>query len=455
MSEYFLLGGGLFFFIAITIRNFWIGMFATFLLANFYGQFRNTIDFRNDELPTFYEQKVKIEGTVTNFPDYREKSTRVTFRAKKIKTNDKMDFQPVSGNLLLVTSPDVDLHYGDNLVFSAKLSSPRNFGTFDYQKFLRRFNIQTIAKNPEKIEFLEEAGGNFFLRTAEKMRNFFAKNLENSLPPPHSTIATGILLGIKKELPAFTKNDFKVSGLQHLLVVSGFNVSIVILLVALLLKKFGRRATFLGALIAVGFFVAMTGAEAPVVRAAIMGTVVGLAAASGRFSEARNVFFLTIVIIAFFDPKIAQTDVGFFLSSAATLGIIIGTPLIEKCLSFVPFAELKTILAVTFAAQIAVSPILGIYFGEFPVAGFLSNLLSEPLIPLGMFFAFISSVFGLLSAILAKIIAIPAFVIIEMLLWIAHFFSIFPVFNISKWISFPLAITVGSILLWGSFWKKT
>ncbi len=455
-SEYFLFVGGILLFSAITLRNFWIGLLAAFCLANFYGQFRNIVDFKGDELVNHHNQEMIISGTVTSFPDYREKSTRVTFQAEKMKSSEEKNFEKTSGNLLLVVPPEINLHYGDKITFQGKLTAPRNFGDFDYQKFLRRFDIQTIVKNPKKIEFKEELGGNFLLRMAESSRNFFAENLKNALPPPHSTIAMGILLGVKTELPHFTKNDFKRSGLQHLLVVSGFNVSVVILLVTLCLKNLGRRVVFLGVLLAVTFFVAMTGAEAPVIRAAIMGSVVGLSAASGRFSDGINAFFLALVLMGLFDPKIVQTDIGFFLSAAATWGILIFVPWLEKFGQRIPnFLEIRTVFFVTLAAQIAVLPILGIYFQELPVTGIFSNLLAEPLVPLGMGGAFLLALLGWLPLVIVKILAIPTFVILELLLWVAHIFGIFAPLFFDKNLAFGLMLIIFSILLVSSFMKKS
>ncbi len=454
--EYFLLVGGLLLFTAIIIRNFWLGVLSVFLLSVFYGQFRNFSDFQNDNLVNYYGQKAEIHGIVTSFPDYREKNTRVFFKAEKIKEENMTIFRDISGSLLLIVPSNTVINYGDKLAFTAKLTRPRNFGSFDYLQFLRRFDVQTIAKNPEELIIIKnERKGSLLLRTASRTRDFLARNLEKVLPPPHSTIAMGILLGIKNELPEFTSQSFKHSALQHLLVVSGFNVTVVVLLVTILLRKFGALPVFFGSGLSIVFFVAMTGAEAPVFRAALMGLIVGFAIAFGRFSNVRNVFFLAIGVMAVYNPKIVQTDIGFFLSSAATLGIIIGIPLLSNFLKFIPEKwELRALFAVIISAQIAVSPVLGFYFNEFPVAGFFSNFFAEPLVPIGMFFSFVSSVMGILPEIPAKLIAVPAYVILEALLWIARLFSGFPVFVVSYGFSACLGAIISFILLWGSFSRK-
>lgn len=435
-----LLVGIIVLFAAIVWRNFWIALFATFLLSANYAHIIISFQENEDELVFYHQQTVDLEGVVTSFPDTREKNTRVFVTTKK-------------GRLLLIVPPLTEVHYGDKIFFTGILERPRNFDNFDYQKYLRRFNVQTIVRNLKQFEIRDKSsGGNILLRWAENVRNILATNLETSIPSPHSSVAMGILLGVKSELPSGVQTDFKNSGLQHLLVVSGFNVTILMVFLSLLLKKFGRRIVFVGTSLSLLFFVAMTGADPPIIRAAIMGTLVGWAVTSGRFSDARNIFLFSIVLMGAWNPLVVQTDIGFFLSSMATLGIILGTPLLEKALFWIPNClHIRTLLSVTLAAQIAVFPILGIYFGEFPFIGIFSNLVAEPLVPLGMLFSFASSLLGTLPDIVAQILGIPAFVIIETLLLIAQIFGKIPPIPISTTVSFWGLVLILSFFLWGTF----
>ncbi len=452
-SNYILFFGAFLGFVAILFRQYLFFLCSIFLLGNFYGQYKSIFDLRSDILPNFYNQKIELNAWVTNFPDIRQKNNRVFVQVTKIgkKTGNNL------GKALLIYSPDLNLDYGDNLKIIGKIQKPRNFDGFDYQNFLKRFNVQSIIKNPKKIEKLElKNSGNYLILQAKRVRNFLAKNLEKSLPIPHNQIAMGILLGVKKELPKEISQNFKNSGLQHILVVSGFNVTVLLLFIAIILKHLGRQIIFFCSILTLLFFVLMVGADPPVIRAAIFGSIVSWAIFSGKFSDSRNLLFLTAVILAIFSPQMIQGDIGFFLSFFATFGIILGVPICQKYLQFIPNKfELRTIISVIISAQLSVFPILSLYFGSFPFIGFFSNIFVEPLIPIGMGFSFLSSILtSFLNESLIYILAYPSKIILSIILFLADFFGKFGVITISQIISQISLILVLIFFLWGSFSTK-
>ena len=492
--KYLLLVGTLLLVTFFWWKKFLVVIFAGFLLTNYYAQWRNFADFKTDNLPQFIGQEVQITGKVVTFPDVREKNTRVIVEALLAKTCDLNQCQQnsakISGKFLLVlpesglssksenSSPDSKkLDYGNKIIVQGRVTYPSSFSSdFDYRKYLKRFGVQTIIKNPKTINILEREQGNWLLQKAKISRNLLEKNLENGLPSPHQKIAMGVLLGVKNELPKWTQADFKNSGLQHLLVVSGTNVTIVIIAIGFLLRRFGRRISFTVSLLALLFFVLMTGADAPVLRASIMGAVVGWSVAWGKMSNARNIVLFSAVIIGLFSPLVLQNDIGFALSFGATLGIIIGFPMFEKLfrgISLTPSLSglsressqkekfsfivkkfikiLLSILAISLSAQITILPILVKSFGQFPLGGIPANLFSEPLMPFIMFFSFISSIAGILPIMIARIISIPAYILLEILLQIAHIFAKIPNIIIPNFLNYVFTGFILLIIFYGLF----
>ena len=425
--EYFLLGGGVLFFTAVVMKNYWVLLISIIVAAFAYGQIYNYFIFEKNELNLFYGKTVEIEGKVVSFPEMRESQIQVVLEIQDILDRETGNtYANGSERALLIMTPETEIQYGDFLQINGKITRPPRYKDFDYSKFLKKYGLQSIVRFPETINVLEaKNGGSPFILAGKKTRDFFSKTIEEALPIPHSTIAMGILLGVKKQLPDGVKSDFKQSALEHIIVVSGFNVTIVIFLLTVILRRFGKVISFMGVTMALFFFVFMTGAEAPVVRAGLMGFCVVFSVFIGRFSDVRNVFFFALALVAIISPKTLQYDMSLFLSSAATLGIVLGVPFLEKRLLFIPeLFELRTLISVTLAAQIAVFPLLAFYFSEISLIGFISNLFVEPLIPLGMFFTFLIVLGGLFSSvIIIKILAIPAFVILEMIFFIAHFFG--------------------------------
>ncbi len=400
-------------------KNFWIGVAATFFLSLGYASGWMGMQLQNDELPLHHHETISFSGRVVSFADKREKTNRVFVRTDHPR-----------GKLLLVTSPETNLAYGDEILVSGKLAPPQNFGDFRYDKFLKRFGVQTIVQHPERVEIQARGKGSLLPHAAQSLREWMAQNLKMTLPIPHAPLAMGLLLGVKEELPSWTQNDFRNAGLMHLLVVSGFNVTIVIFLISFLLEKFGRRVALGGSLLALLFFLLVTGGEAPVLRASLMGGLVLFGRSMGRGADTRNLLLLCAGIIGLANPQILHSDIGFWLSFCATAGILFGTPVLERAFKWIPdFWKMRTILSVTLAAQLAVLPILGLTFGQFPFVGLVANVFAEPFVPLAMFFSFVSTIASALPLVIAKMVSIPAFVILEILLQIARFFGqVAPIF---------------------------
>ncbi len=417
-----------------------------FLVALFYGAWDPFHNENNHILPQLYGETLEMTGTVVSFPDRREKSVRayVSVKLPEVKTNEK---------ILLVLSPSYDIAYGDIISFSGKLQQPRNMKDFDYKKYLERFDVHTIVSRPKSFRILfQKTGGNMVMRWADKVRSRLATNLGNNLPQTHQTMAMGILLGIKHGFSPVLSTAFRNSGLQHILVVSGFNVTVILVFVSILFRRMlGGPLTFVISLFFLIFFVAMTGAEPPILRAAVMGAVVGWAATMGRLAEARNILLLSAAILALFQPKMIQEDLSFALSFVATMGIILGTPVLERCLSFITHRfALRTLLSTTLAAQLAVFPLLGFSFGTFPWIGIVSNLLVEPLIPWTMLFSFVTSVLGFLPGFIGDIISIPSFILLEIVISIASFFGQVQPMIIPHFVSYFGFVFVFGFFVWGN-----
>ncbi len=408
--------------------------------------FRIEAQVKEDYLSEFHYKKIKIQGSVDSFIDQREKNNRFYFRVQKLEFRGET--LETRARILVMVKPDEYFLYGQNLELVGTVKAPPEFQEFDYAGFLRRHQVQSLIRFP-KVE-PQEAGTTFWGFT-QNLRNKLSENLKSQLPDPHASIAMGVLVGVKNQLPESTQFDFKTSGLQHLLVVSGTNVSIILLVLGFFLKRFGAIIFLVVSLIFLMVYVGMSGAEAPVIRAAVMGGIVGFALVLGRQADYRNLLLITAVIMGIYDPLMLSKDIGFFLSFAATIGILLLLPVVQPWLSKCPDPfHLTTIFTVSLVAQIAVFPIIVIFFGDFPWAGIFSNLLAEPVMPLIMLTSFLVSLFGSIP-IIGELIAIPAFVLLELLLQIAHLFGLFGVISISSLIGWIVLFLLSVFVLWALF----
>ena len=218
----------------------------------------------------------------------------------------------------------------------------------------------------------------------------------------------GIILGERAEFSKEFKEKMKASGTTHIVALSGYNITIVGLAVASVFGYFfKRRIVFILTILTVVGFVLMTGAEASVVRAAIMGCIILLGQQIGRVHSMRDVIMAAALIMILFDPKVLRFDVGFQLSFLALVGIVYLAPFIKKILKIedeAGFLGWRKNLLETTSAQMAVAPLLIINFGSFHIASFLANVLILEAIPITMFLGFLMAGIGFVFMPLATII---------------------------------------------------
>lgn len=225
-------------------------------------------------------------------------------------------------------------------------------------------------------------------------KEWMTRSVDRALPNPEAPLLAGLLLGSRQDLPSELRNAFRLTGTSHIVAVSGFNVTIVVTMIAALVRMAPAppwvRTSL--TLVAIAGFVLLTGASASVVRAGIMGSLVVLARATGRLSDGLHALALSACAMVFVDPR-TLGSIGFELSVAATAGLfLLGEPL-EKRLVFVPEAlGIRSALASTLAAIALTQPIILLYFGQASLVAPLVNLVVLPLVPLAMLTGFFVAV---------------------------------------------------------------
>ncbi|MDQ4129518.1 MAG: DNA internalization-related competence protein ComEC/Rec2 [Actinomycetota bacterium] len=215
-------------------------------------------------------------------------------------------------------------------------------------------------------------------RVSNEVRERIRAAAGAALPPAHAGLATGLVTGDTRLLPDEHEQMLRDSGLTHLVAVSGSNVSLVGLGVALLagavgIGAVGRRRATAAALV---WFAFMTRWEPSVLRASAMGALVLLAAFRGRLVDLRHALAVALLVLVLVDPGIAGAT-GLLLSAAATAGVLVLAPLIAARLGSLP-ARIADVVAMTLGAQLAVAPLLLATAGEVPLASLPANLVAVP-----------------------------------------------------------------------------
>jgi competence protein ComEC len=367
-------------------------------------------------------RQFSFEAVVVEEPDIRDSGARYTIKPVESKSL-----------VLLVADRFPELKYGDKIKVKGKTELPKNFITetgkeFDYISFLSKDKIHFIIYRGE-IEKLEEGFGNKIVESLYTLKNNFIENMGRVVREPDSSLLAGLIFGVKQSLGQELLDDFKKVGLVHIIVLSGYNLTIVALAILYVTSYTGKRNLgFVLSAIGIVLFAIMVGLGATVVRASIMALIAILARYLGRPTDALRALFVAGFVMLLWNPLTLLRDPSFQLSFSATLGLILYSPFIYNFVSQkIPIITeklgLREILSSTFAVQLFVLPLLTKMSGVVSVISFVVNLLVLPLVPYAMLFGFLAGLFGFIPFIgmpLAWASGIIAFVFTKIIIFVTE-----------------------------------
>ncbi len=196
--------------------------------------------------------------------------------------------------------------------------------------------------------------------------------IERGLPPDKAAVMRGMVLGQDEAIDALTRDDWRDSGLAHLLAVSGQNVMLLCALALpfLALSGVAPRARVAVLLVLIALYVPLAGAGPSLQRAAVMGAAGLVALASSRPASATYGLLVAAVATLAANPRIAG-DAGWQLSFAAVAGILAGRPL-------APRGPVGAAVWLSVVASLATTPLLALHFEAVPLVSIPANLAALP-----------------------------------------------------------------------------
>jgi competence protein ComEC len=362
----------------------------------------------------------------------------------------KGSYQVISlSSVVIKTDRFPGFFYGEKIEvtgkFEKKVINPFQTSYYAYFPTIRR------VEEEKKLGFLTS-----FKLALYCFRGRLETTIAQLLPEPQASLLMGVLLGAKKEMPENFLKNLRDTGTLHIVVASGYNLSVVAgFLVSGLVWFVSRKKALFFAFLGIVFYSLMVGAEPPVVRAAIMASLAFGAEYLGR-PRSGLVGLMTAGSLMILLSPLILFDIGFQLSLMATAGILLIFPLLRE-LKFFRLPVLGDGLATTLSAQIGVTPILLANFGNFSCLSPLINALILPLIPLLMNMGGITVLFGLVSKPVAKMLAIllwlPLTYFVKLVEWFGNLTWInLQIESLSLWWGMGYYLVLG-IILW-RFWRK-
>lgn len=246
----------------------------------------------------------------------------------------------------------------------------------------RRLAPRHVVGAFRPVEVGESPGsGAPWLRSANRVRALLFAAASH-MPRDEAALYVGLVVGDERDQSTEMRSAFRASGLAHLTAVSGQNVAFVLGALAPLTTRLRPSARLVAIAAILAWFVVVTRVEPSVVRAASMAGMAALGAALGRDAPSRRVLGLAVGALVVVDPLLAWS-IGFWLSAAATAGLVLLTPQIARRIPGPRWFVLP--LSTTLGAQLAVTPVTLAVFSTAPALGVLANLLAVPVAGVAMF----------------------------------------------------------------------
>lgn len=382
---------------------------------------------------------VQLVGTVVKPPDYRDNITNLEVEVEQLllfgQGHQPTNPEDITGRVLIQVQPGSEWAYGLRLMVTGPLSTPPEHADFSFQVYLARKGVQSLMTNP-RIDRIEFTQGDPIRALIYDLHTRAYTVLQTLFPSPESDLLAGILLGRDQGLSPGLQEDFRRTGTTHIIAISGFNVAILAgLFSGVFTRLLGRKWGALVAIAAISVYTIFVGEDAAVTRAAIMGALGVMGGMFGRRQNGLNSLGLAVLVMALANPNIPW-DIGFQLSVAATLGLVLYAQPLEEY--FIQLAARKIpeesaqklvgpvseFFLFTLAAQVMTLPIMVYHFGGVSWLTLVANPLILPPQSLVMVLGGLTLIAGLVLPGLGQamtIISLP-FVryTIRMVTWLAR-----------------------------------
>ncbi len=424
-----------------------VGIFLCAVSGGLYRHAAVEESLSRDKVIPFFGQKVILRGVINDEPDERENVTQLRV-AVSVAGDGVGIITPGPFAVLVSTERYPKFRYGDEIRIEGVLKEASIIESdtgrrFDYGTYLKKDGVVAIISFP-KIYLVNHEKGSAVHTSLFRVKEVFLEHLSNVIKEPESSLLAGLLVGEKQSLGKETLEEFRRAGLVHVVVLSGYNLTLVGEAMGKLLSFLPGKLPLLGGGLGIVLFAVMVGGSSTVVRASIMAILALLAKATGRPQDVARLLFFTGTAMILYNPYILLYDPSFQLSFMATAGLIYLSQFFERWLNFLPTRfGIRELASATFATQLFVLPLLLYQTGAISLLSLPANFLVLPTVSFAMLFGATSGALSFVHVFLAWPAASLTQLILSYELGVAKLVARLP-FAVAEVYSFNLAFLLAS-----------
>lgn len=345
-----------------------------------------------------------VVGTIDKTDNYVQ---NVNLTLKNVKVNNKNKLYKIEVNVSGSDIAFTDYNKGDIIQFSCDLKSinilkNQNIDTSNYKKsikYLAEIKADEVIKIGFKLNFFDKLK----LKIEDTINNNFSFN--------NASLANAILYGNTDNLSTSIKDDYRISGISHLLAISGLHIGLLVAILLFILKKLNRVIKTIIISVILILYSALCGFSFSVIRASIMAIIVMIAGCFGQKDDILTSVSIAGIILILFKP-LSFFDLSFLLSFGSVFGIILLNKPIKALLLKLKLPNNKALDAVSISvsAQLFILPIVAKFFNSVSIVGIIINIFAIPIFAVGYYFLFCNLLLTLIIPVFSKLFIVPDFI---------------------------------------------
>ena len=390
---------------------------------------------------------------------YKQDEFEITYKTEILEIDDKAF--DIKLNALFKTRLNFSFEKGEVILLNTKIETLKNFNNnFDYVSYLNSKNI-FLSLNSYNFENRWKNEITYFEKTVWAVRSEMLQVIKKIYPEDEAVFLGWILIGARENIPDELSSAFNNSWLTHLIAVSGYNITIIIVFLSYVLAVFPKILRIIAITSFIVFYASVVWDSAAVIRASLMWLIWYYVLMSGRIGNSLAIILCTWMIMLIINPFLLNYDIGFQLSFLAVFGLLYTQWFFKKIFFFLPkkFA-IQESFVLTLSAFVFTIPIMMFNFGQVSILAPIANMLVAWSIPFAMLFWFLSILAYIINPFFGYVIWFWEYFLLKWTTSIGYLFwgfdfALLQVDLWNYWIYFQIVYFMTALFLVFAFQKDT